>query len=69
MNSQERKDLVMAVLGITAFIFGIWINPSDDSATWFADLVLVKSIGIGAFIAAALVSQYRISDHASEKSN
>lgn len=47
MTTSIIRTSILIALAIAALI-GILSTPLDDSATWFADLILAKAFGAGA---------------------
>ena len=58
MNTRKLKKFTVGVLVAVAFLFIICINPSDDSQTFFKDLLVSKSIGVIAIFFAAYLEKY-----------
>ena len=67
MNRQNFKQLTIAALAIFAFVFGVCINPADDSPTFFADFLKVKLIAGIAVLLIVLIERYGILNNYSSK--
>ena len=57
MTKQNLKQISNGILAIVAFLFGICINPTDDSPTFFEDFFKVKLIAAAAMLLLAFINR------------
>ena len=58
MTRPNLKKMTIGALVMVAFVFGICINPADDSQTFFADFFKVKAIAGIAVLVILLINRY-----------